>query len=731
MDASIVICTHNRSALLRHALRHLLAQNIGQLRAELIVVDNNSDDDTVEVVGQFTPLGPMELRYSFEAAQGISFARNTGVALARGRIVAFTDDDVQVEPDWLARLVATFAAHPDVDCIGGKVLPVWPVPPPRWLTTDHWAPLAVLDYGSQPLRLGPDDPRCLIGANFALRREVLTQLGGFSPVVQRVKDGIGSLEDHELLARLWNRGGRALYLPDLVVKSPVDLSRLEKTYHRRWHRGHGHFHALMGTSAVERSNAGRLFGVPAHLYRQFLIDAVEWLRLVVTGELDLAFVHETRMQFFRGFFETRCRQYLAHTSRRAVGGIAAFARALHRRVRAPMVEALHRADDRLTSLRGRPRQVMFEAANPMLFNVFRPVYARLSADPRIAITLVPHGREFGAADIFAGASGRDRIVPARLAAWMKPDVYINTDLWSMTWLRRRTRRVHLFHGVAGKYGLDAPVELAAAVRGFDRILFPNRDRLERYIAAGLVDAGGSVAMLTGYPKADCLVDGSLDRDAIAARLRLDPTRSTVIYAPTWSEHSSLNTVGEQVITALTDAGFNVIVKLHACSYTARGSGGIDWRARLRPYMERPNLRVVDDVDASPYLVVSDLLVTDHSTVGFEFMVLDRPVVVLHEPSLIEHARIDPAKVARLQGAARVVHDCRHVCEAVREELRWPERLSGARRQAANELFHGYGHATERATAVIYELLELSARPVGAEVASVAGEGRAPFNGIQI
>jgi hypothetical protein len=384
-----------------------------------------------------------------------------------------------------------------------------------------------------------------------------------------------------------------------------------------------------------------------------------------------------------------------------------------------MVEVLHRADHHLTSLRRLPRQVMFEAANPMLFNVFRPVYERLSADPRIAITLVPHGREFGAAETFAGASGRDRIVPPRRAAWMKPDVYINTDLWSMTWLRRRTRRVHLFHGVAGKYGLDAPVELAAAVRGFDRILFPNRDRLERYIAAGLVDAGGSVAVLTGYPKADCLVDGSLDRDAIAARLRLDPARPTVIYAPTWSEHSSLNTVGEQVITALADAGFNVIVKLHACSYTARGSGGIEWRARLRAHTARPNVRVVDDADASPCLVVSDLLVTDHSTVGFEFMVLDRPVVVLHQPSLIEHARINPEKAARLQGAARVVDDCRHLCAAVHEELRSPRRLSAARRQVAHDVFHGHGHATERATAVIYELLELPGRQAGADAAGVA------------
>jgi hypothetical protein len=372
-----------------------------------------------------------------------------------------------------------------------------------------------------------------------------------------------------------------------------------------------------------------------------------------------------------------------------------------------IIRALHRADDHLASWRGLPRQIMFEAANPMLFTVFRPVYQRLSADPRIAITLVPYGGEFGADETFASATGRDRIVSPKRAAWMKPDVYINTDLWSMTWLHRRTRRVHLFHGVAGKYGLDAPVELATAVRTFDRILFPNRDRLDRYLAAGLVTSGSGVAVLTGYPKVDCLVDGSLNRRQIAARLHLDPVRQTVIYAPTWSEHSSLNTIGEQVITALADAGLNVIVKLHACSYSARGSGGVDWRGRLRPFIARPNVFIVQDADASPYMAVSDLLVTDHSTVGFEFMVLDRPVVVLDQPALIEHARINPEKVALMQSAARVVRDSSRFLEAVLVELGAPNRLSTERQRLASELFFGYGHATDRATAAIYELLRLS------------------------
>jgi glycosyltransferase involved in cell wall biosynthesis len=713
VDLSIVICTHNRCELLTDALTCLLAQETASIATEIIVVDNNSTDSTAEVVKRVVSTAGGTVRYCFEPSQGIAYARNTGWALAGAPIVAFTDDDVRVKPGWARQIHAAFLRHPEADCVGGKVLPLWPTQPPAWLTRAHWAPLATLDYGDSPLRLDRNDPRCLVGANFAVRRGALEQLGGFSPAVQRVKDGIGSIEDHEFLIRLWNGGGQALYLPGLVATAPVDPQRLEKRYHRRWHLGHGHFYAVMRSPRMEQSATGRLFDVPAHLYRQCLVDAAGWSRRMLRGQWNDAFLQEIRLRFFWGFFWKRLRDHLGASLPTG------------RRLRARVADGVHRIDARLARTHRVPRAVMFEAANPMLFNVFRPVYERLAADARIALTLVPNGREFTAAEIFAGASGRHRIVSPRRAAWMKPDVYINTDLWSMTWLRRRTRRVHLFHGVAGKYGLDAPTELAALVRTFDRILFPNRDRLERYVAAGLVETDGPVAALTGYPKADCLVDGSLRREEIAERLHLDAGKRTVVYAPTWSEHSSLSKAGEQIVDALADAGLNVIVKLHACSYTPRGSGGVDWRRRLGALAaRRSNIFLVAEADASPYLVASDLLVTDHSTVGFEFMVLDRPVVVVHQPALIDRARINRDQVRRLQEAARVVDDVSDLAGAVHDELRYPERLSAARQRVARDLFYECGGATDRVMDVLYELLALPPLPSTSHIKALPGRGDA-------
>lgn len=217
---------------------------------------------------------------------------------------------------------------------------------------------------------------------------------------------------------------------------------------------------------------------------------------------------------------------------------------------------------------------------------------------------------------------------------MKVDAVINTDFWPSTWLYRKARRIHLFHGVAGKYGLDAPVEIAPTIRTYNRLLFPNEDRLNRYVEAGLVGAGSPVAQLVGYPKLDALVDRTLDGGRILAELGLDARRPTVLYGPTWSPHSSLNRIGTELPPALAAAGCNVVIKLHdrSLDLAHRASGGVDWPTVFAPYRDHPRIRLVMDADATPCLAAADALVTNHSSAGFEFMVLDRPIVVFDCPT---------------------------------------------------------------------------------------------------
>jgi hypothetical protein len=374
-------------------------------------------------------------------------------------------------------------------------------------------------------------------------------------------------------------------------------------------------------------------------------------------------------------------------------------------MRLAVTRQLHNADDALHRLGGGRTRVLFEAASPMSLAVVQPVLERLQRDPRLDFWFMTCDRRWTPESIFRET---DRVISPSDARWMKFDVYINTDFWNMTWLPRRTKRVHLFHGVAGKYGLDAPTNIAPVVAAFDRLLFPNRDRLGRYAEAGLVDPDAPQAALIGYPKVDCLVDGSLDRRAILDELDLEQGAPTVLYAPTWSPYSSLATMGQAVVDTLRKLGVNVIIKLHDRSNepTRRGSGGIDWRERFTWARRDRGVHVASGADASPYMFVADALVTDHSSVGFEYMLLDRPIVVIDCPRLIARARVNPQKVELLRSAADVAFDAKGIESIMRRTLDDPARHSARRKAIAEELFYCPGGATMRAVSTIYELLSL-------------------------
>ena len=209
---SVVISTYNRSRALRTALDALLSQ-AGALPYEVIVVDNNSTDDTASVVQSIAERASGRLRYTFEPRQGLSHGRNTDILLAESPIIALTDDDVE--------------------------------PPPPWLTTAHWSPLALQDYGPEPMMTGRERAICLVGASLAFRRTVFDQVGLFAPSLGRIKNGIGSTEDHDMQLRIWRAGMRGVYVPTVLSIADVTPDRMVKAYHRRWHRGHRRHCAMM------------------------------------------------------------------------------------------------------------------------------------------------------------------------------------------------------------------------------------------------------------------------------------------------------------------------------------------------------------------------------------------------------------------------------------------------------------------------------------------------------
>lgn len=337
--------------------------------------------------------------------------------------------------------------------------------------------------------------------------------------------------------------------------------------------------------------------------------------------------------------------------------------------------------------------------------VLQPMISALRLDSRIRISFSSEEPDRIAAAVRAEFGPTDVLRHAEVQ-WRRWDLYISADPWTRPRLRRCARSANFFHGVAGKGDLDDPSSLPIGFDWFDRVGFVNPERMETYIARGLVSA--EAAALVGFPKVDRLVLGAYDLAAINQRLGLEPSRPTVLYAPTWSPASSLHAAGEQIIANLSDYGFNVIIKLHALSLDLhpKHSAGIDWRSRMRR-LERPGRIVhVEDADIAPLMAVSDALVTDHSTVGFEYCLLDRPIVVFDVPDLARVAKINPVQIERLRSVSRVVHSAAGVGAAVGDELAASHRLSADRTALAARMFHQPGSATIRATRILYDLLQL-------------------------
>ncbi len=378
-------------------------------------------------------------------------------------------------------------------------------------------------------------------------------------------------------------------------------------------------------------------------------------------------------------------------------------------VTAPL-NAIRRIDRALGQRSGR-RRVLVDARTPVNYTMFAPLHRAMTADPRLSFCFTASEEPERLREIYREAPGVTLITPSA-ARRMRFDAYVASDfMWQP--LPRGTRRIQMFHGVGGKYGFDAPT---TSMRAWDRIFFVNERRLRNFVTAGAIDAGSAAIRLVGYPKADALVNGTWNRTDVHESLGLDSALPTLLYAPTWSPASSLNAVGEELIARLLATGANVIVKLHDRSRDLRPqySGGIDWVARLESLLRSRPLSaaragrgvIAPGHDISPYLVAADVMITDHSSAGFEFLLRDRPIVRIDRPSLIRDANIHPDYVELLASVSSSVTSVDEAVRAVWQALASPDALGGTRRAVATDIFYRPGGATARAVRNLYEAVDL-------------------------
>jgi glucosyl-dolichyl phosphate glucuronosyltransferase len=291
MDITVILCTYNRGSSLAKALDGVAASQMpSSVTWEVLIVDNNSTDQTRTVAEDYCSRHPGRFRYLFEAKQGKSHALNSAVRAAQRHILAFMDDDVVVEPGWLQSLTA--GLHNDEWAgAGGRILPVWTCAQPRWLSLDGrypLAPLAVFDLGPNagPLEEPP------FGTNMAFRKVMFEKHGGFridlGPTTQGdhrqwYSAGIPrTSEDTEFGWRLLAAGERLRYEALAVVHHPVPESRLKKSYFLAWRFEQARANVLL--YGIEPGTKWFVAGVPLYMFRRLAVWTLRWLTTLDPGK---------------------------------------------------------------------------------------------------------------------------------------------------------------------------------------------------------------------------------------------------------------------------------------------------------------------------------------------------------------------------------------------------------------------------------------------------------------
>lgn len=300
MRISVVIGTRNRAQLLRVTLEHLRQQAYAP-GDEVIVVDNASTDETATVVARAATDFPVPLRYFLEQALGKSAAVNRGVNNARGDVLALTDDDVQVAPDWIASIRRVFSTGA-VDLAGGRVDPWWESSPPWWLRWQRpesramLSPLALLHYG-EPQPLGE---RTAVGANLVVRRDVYEDLGGFNPDLGRQQGTLLCGEDHDFCMRA-AASYRCEYRPEIRVRHWVPADRLRIRYFARWFYWSGITNARLDALSRQAGSRNGCRELIAHMAKRFVTEAARAGVSAITARPATAVEHVMEAAYAVGY----------------------------------------------------------------------------------------------------------------------------------------------------------------------------------------------------------------------------------------------------------------------------------------------------------------------------------------------------------------------------------------------------------------------------------------------
>jgi len=239
MILSIIICSYNRANYISGVLDSLYQQSAGLDNFEVLVIDNNSTDNTSEVYSQWRLARPSgQFTFTNEQQQGASFARNKGASMAKGNWLCFMDDDAVATNHYIENIIRHIQTKPEALGFGGRIIPKYIPTEPKWMS--HYVSSLVGNFDYAPTACAFANGKYPLESNMIVQKGIYQQIGGFNTALPGV---VGTLriggEGKELFYKIIALGHTIYYDPAICVHHVVEVNKLTSEYMYRVASGIG------------------------------------------------------------------------------------------------------------------------------------------------------------------------------------------------------------------------------------------------------------------------------------------------------------------------------------------------------------------------------------------------------------------------------------------------------------------------------------------------------------
>lgn len=236
MDISVVICTYNRAEYLRNSINSFVTiEKPENTRYELIIVDNNSTDETEKIALDAIEKNDFCIKYIKEHMQGSNYARNKGIIESSGGIIAFVDDDVIFDKLWMIEMLKTFQYSKNVWGVGGKIIPIFKDGTPPWMSDDLLFIYGRLSFSNSIENM--KFPYCPFEGNMAFRKTVFDRFGLFQTKHCRNSKTLITNDGKYFFYMISRIDGKVFFNPHALIYHIIGKERTNKKYilsHNYW-----------------------------------------------------------------------------------------------------------------------------------------------------------------------------------------------------------------------------------------------------------------------------------------------------------------------------------------------------------------------------------------------------------------------------------------------------------------------------------------------------------------